>query len=187
LARAIVAGARDKGFTLTRVEEFHSIPGQGVIAKVDGLRVAIGNAALFEELGIAAGDAFRQADALRNAGQSVMLIATGNRAAGLMGVADPIKPWSAKAIGQLHSEGVRIVMLTGDHRATAEAVARQLGVDEVRADVLPDQKAEVVRRLQDAGNIVAMAGDGVNDAPALAQANVGIAMGTGADIAMESA
>ena len=187
LAAALVAGAKEKELTLLPVEEFRSIPGKGVIAKVDGLRVAVGNAGLFEELGIDARTLLQQADALRNDGQTVMLIAIENQAAGLVGVADPIKPASGEAIHQLHRDGVRIVMLTGDHRATADVVARKLGIDEVKAEVLPDQKAEVVRQLQAAGNIVAMAGDGINDAPALAQANVGIAMGTGADIAMESA
>jgi Cu+-exporting ATPase len=142
---------------------------------------------LLEELNINAGDLLERADRLRTEGETVMLVAIDGRAAGLVGVADPIKESTQEAIQILHQEGVRIRMVTGDNRITAEAVARRLGIDEVDADVLPEQKIEVVKRLQSQGRVVAMAGDGVNDAPALAQANVGIAMGTGTDVAIESA
>jgi Cu+-exporting ATPase len=149
--------------------------------------VAVGDLRLFEELHIEPGDLPQRADELRRAGQTVMFVAVDGRAAGLLGVADPIKTSTPEAIRLLHGDGLRIVMLTGDNRATAEAVARELGVDEVEAEVLPDQKLQVIKRLQTQGHMVAMAGDGINDAPALAQANVGIAMGTGTDVAMQSA
>jgi Cu+-exporting ATPase len=187
LAAAIVAGATDRGVTLSNAEGFDSITGKGVRGRVDGASVALGNKALMDDLGIALREHGTAADALRREGQTVMFVAIDGVLAGLIGVADPIKDTTPEAIAQLHQEGLRIVMMTGDSRATAEAVAKTLAIDEVMPEVLPDQKAAMVKRLQDEGRIVAMAGDGVNDAPALAQAQVGIAMGTGTDVAMESA
>jgi len=187
LAAAVVAGAREKGAELTDSAEFHYIPGKGVTGKVGGKSVAVGSAALFAELKIDAGELAVQAEALRREGQTVVLVAVDGQPAGLLGVADPIKATTPEALRILKESGVRVVMLTGDSRTTAEAVARKLGVDEFEAEVLPQRKAEVVKRLQAEGRVVAMAGDGVNDAPALAQAQVGIAMGTGTDVAMESA
>ena len=187
LAGAIVAGARDRGITLARDQGFQSYPGKGVVGMVDGNRVALGNLKLFEDVKIDADILQGRAEALRAEGQTVMFVAIEKKLAGLIGVADPIKASTADAIRQLHDDGVRIVMLTGDSRVTAEAVARKLGIDEVHAEVLPSRKGEIVKQLQSEGRIVAMAGDGVNDAPALAQAHVGIAMGTGTDIAIESA
>ncbi len=187
LAAAIVAGAQERGLKLSEVRDFRSLTGKGVVGLVEGKEVALGNLPLFEELGIDPGALPERAEALRQEGQTVMFVAVGGRPAGLLGVADPIKESTFEAIRLLHEEGIRIVMLTGDSRTTAQAVARRLGMDEVEAEVLPEQKIEVVRRLQDQGLIVAMAGDGINDAPALAQAHVGIAMGTGTDVAMESA
>ena len=187
LAAAIVAGARDRGITLTEVRDFQSVTGKGVTGVVDGRTVSIGNRRLLDDLGIdtrATGD---RADALRREGQTVMFAAVDGAPAGLIGVADPIKATTAEAIQALHRQGVTVVMLTGDNRTTADAVARSVGIDQVEADVLPDQKAAVVKRLQQRGERVAMAGDGINDAPALAAADVGIAMGTGTDVAMESA
>jgi Cu+-exporting ATPase len=187
LAAAIIAGAREKQLPLGEVKSFESITGQGVSGTVEGRRVAIGNARLFESLGIESAALLARADALRKNGETVMFVAVDGTPAGLVGVADPIKPTTADAIEQLHAEGVKIVMLTGDNKTTADAVAERVKIDRVEADVLPDQKAVIVKRLQDAGERVAMAGDGINDAPALAQAHVGIAMGTGTDVAMESA
>jgi Cu+-exporting ATPase len=187
LAAAIVGGAAERGVELAKVETFASVPGKGVIGKVDEQSVALGNRALLDELKIEAGELFAKAESLRADGQTVMFVAVEGKAAGLVGVADPIKGTTAEAIRQLHEDGLKIVMLTGDSRTTAEAVAKKLGIDEVVAEVLPDQKAEAVKRFQAGGHVVAMAGDGINDAPALAQADVGIAMGTGTDIAMESA
>jgi P-type Cu+ transporter len=186
LAAAITAGATDRGVPLAEAQNFRSLTGRGVIGKVEGREVAVGNPALFDELKMASGELASRADNLRRHGQTVMLVAIDGKAAGLLGVADPIKPSSMDAIRELRAQGIRIVMLTGDNRTTAEAVARQLGIDEYEAEVLPAKKAEVVKRLQAEGRMVAMAGDGINDAPALAQAHVGIAMGTGTDIAMES-
>jgi Cu+-exporting ATPase len=154
---------------------------------VDGRDVALGNRALLAELGVDPGALAERAEALRREGQTVVLVAVGGRPAGLLGVADPIKASTPEAIAALHAEGIRIVMVTGDGRTTAAAVARRLGLDEVESEVLPEQKVEVVERFQREGAVVAMAGDGVNDAPALARAHVGIAMGTGTDVAMESA
>jgi Cu+-exporting ATPase len=187
LAGAIAAGAAARGLALSEAAGFRSITGKGVTGVVDGKEVALGNAALFEELGIDISPLETKAAELRRSGQTVMFAAVDGRPAGLIGVADAVKPSTAEAIRLLHEEGLRIVMLTGDSRTTAEAVARQLGIDEVRAEVLPDQKAAVVKELEEQGRTVAMAGDGLNDAPALAQAAVGIAMGTGTDVAMESA
>jgi P-type Cu+ transporter len=187
LAAAIVAGAQERGMTLTEAHDFRSITGKGVTGTVDGQTVALGNRALLEELHIEAGGLPEQAEALRQEGQTVMFVAVNRTAAGLVGVADPIKESAVEAIDLLHRDGMRLMMLTGDSRTTAEAVARRLGIDAVEAEVLPEQKGEVVKRLQAEGHVVAMAGDGINDAPALAQAQVGIAMGTGTDVAMESA
>ncbi len=187
LAAAIVAGASERGNELTTAGEFQSATGKGVKGSVDGHAVALGNAKLLQDLGVAAGELARRADALRADGQTVMFVAVDGKIAGLIGVADPIKETTPDAIRNLHDGGIRVVMLTGDSRTTAEAVARKLGIDEVVAEVLPDRKAEVIRRLQQEHRFVAMAGDGINDAPALAQAQVGIAMGTGTDVAMESA
>ncbi len=187
LAAAIVAGAQERGGVLSRVEDFRSLTGKGVTGRVEGARVALGNAALLAALEVEAGALGEQAEALRREGQTVVFVVEEGRAAGLLGVADPIKDSTPEALALLRREGLRVVMLTGDSRTTAEAVARRLGIDEVTAEVLPEAKGEVVKRLQAEGRVVAMAGDGVNDAPALAQADVGIAMGTGTDIAMESA
>jgi Cu+-exporting ATPase len=187
LAAAIVSGARERGVDVATADDFNSITGKGVRGRVDGREVALGNLPLLQELGIDAGSGVTRADELRREGQTVMFVAVDGALAGLVGVADPIKETTAEAVSQLHEEGLRIIMLTGDSRTTAEAVARKLGIDDVLPEVLPDQKAAMVKRLQDAGRIVAMAGDGINDAPALAQAHVGIAMGTGTDVAMESA
>src|SRR5690606_18555428 len=187
LAAAILEGAAARGVRPATAEAFESRTGRGVVGRVGGRPVALGNAALLAELGIDPGPLAERADALRADGYTVMLAALDGRAAGLVGVADPIKATTAEAIAQLHRDGVRIRMLTGDHRVTAEAVARRLQIDEVEAGVLPEQKAAAVKRLQAQGRVVAMAGDGVNDAPALAVADVGIAMGTGTDVAMESA
>lgn len=187
LAAAIVAGAQDRQLQLAKNQGFESSTGKGIFGVVEGKRVALGNQKLFEELKIASDGLQELAERLRADGQTVMLVAIEKQPAGLIGVADPIKSSTREAIQQLHADGVRIIMLTGDSRATADAVARNLGIDDIHAEVLPSEKAEIVKRLQSSGRIVAMAGDGVNDAPALAQAQVGIAMGTGTDIAMESA
>ncbi len=187
LANAIVQGAEDRGIELTRTENFQSKTGRGVSGEVDGHAVAMGNLKFLEEIGAEPGDLAQRAEELRKEGQTVMFAAVDGKTAGLIGVADPIKETTARAIKELHEEGLRIVMLTGDSRTTAEAVAGRLGLDEVEAEVLPERKAEVVKKFQSEGRKVAMAGDGINDAPALAQAEVGIAMGTGTDVAMESA
>jgi Cu+-exporting ATPase len=187
LAAAIVAGAQERGVALGETTSFDSLTGKGVTGQVDGRRVALGNARLLETLGVDAGALAERAERLRRDGQTVMFVAVDGQAAGIVAVADPIKETTPAAIEALHKEGVRIVMLTGDSETTAKAVAARLGLDEVVAGVLPDQKADTVKRLQGEGRIVGMAGDGINDAPALAQAQVGIAMGTGTDVAMESA
>ena len=187
LAAAMVAGAKERGVDLVNAENFASVTGKGVTGKVDGHSVVTGNLALLAELKIPARDLPEKAEALRADGQTVMFVAVDGELAGLVGVADPTKNTTAAAIRLLQAEGLKIVMLTGDSRRTAEAVAKKLRIDEVVADVLPQQKAEAVKRLQTAGRVVAMAGDGINDAPALAQAHVGIAMGTGTDVAIESA
>ena len=192
LAEAIVEGAESKGLELYKPDDFQSITGKGVTGKVEGQKLAVGNLKLLESLGIDSQDPdllnlAQKADKQSTEGNTVMLVAIDGKAAGLIGVADPIKDSTAEAIRDLHAEGIKIVMLTGDSRATAEAVAKKLNIDQVHAEVLPEQKAEVVKQLQAEGHIVAMAGDGINDAPALAQAHVGIAMGTGTDVAMESA
>jgi P-type Cu+ transporter len=187
LAAAIVEGANARGLALSEAQTFRSITGKGVTGTIEGQSVALGNRALLEELHVDAGDLPEKAEALRREGQTVMFVAVNGRAAGLVGVADPIKASAAEAIDLLHREGMRLMMLTGDSRTTADAVARKLGIDAVEAEVLPEQKGEIVKRLQAEGHVVAMAGDGINDAPALAQAHVGIAMGTGTDVAIESA
>jgi P-type Cu+ transporter len=187
LAAAIVKGAEERGVKLGSMSDFASETGKGVIGSVDGKRVAVGNQALFASLGVDPGGLPEHADELRREGQGVMLVAVDGRAAGLVAVADPVKESAPGALQALRQEGIRVVMLTGDSHTTAQAVARRLGIDDVVAEVLPDQKASAVKKLQDQGRFVAMAGDGINDAPALAQAQVGIAMGTGADVAMESA
>jgi len=187
LAAAIVAGAEERKLTLSAVEDFRSITGKGVVGRVEGRTIALGNHRLMQDLGVSIGDLAERADALRRDGQTVMFVAVDGRIAGLLGVADPIKESTPDALRLLGDSGVRVVMLTGDSRATAEAVARKLGITEIEAEVLPEQKIAGIKRMQTEGRIVAMAGDGVNDAPALAQAHVGIAMGTGTDVAMESA
>ncbi|CAN5433422.1 heavy metal translocating P-type ATPase [soil metagenome] len=187
LAAAIVAGARDRGIRPPEVSGFDSITGGGVKGTVEGRMVLLGTAALLRDNGIDVAALGAEADAQRAKGQTVMFIAVGGRVAGAIGVADPIKASTPEAIRMLHADGLRLVMLTGDNTVTARAVASTLGLDEVIAEVLPDQKREVIQRLQREGRVVAMAGDGINDAPALAEAAVGIAMGTGTDVAMESA
>ncbi|HEU4891619.1 MAG TPA: heavy metal translocating P-type ATPase [Vicinamibacterales bacterium] len=187
LASAIVAGAAERGLTMITVTAFESITGKGVVGTVDGRRVAIGNARMMMDLSLELGPLTLRADELRRQGQTVMFVAIDGAVAGLVGVADPIKESARDAVAALRGEGLQVVMLTGDNRTTAGAVAKALGIDDVEADVLPDQKARVVRDLQAKGQRVAMAGDGINDAPALAQADIGIAMGTGTEIAMESA
>ncbi|PNV84062.1 MAG: copper-translocating P-type ATPase [Sulfurimonas sp.] len=187
LAEAIVKGAKERDVELVKSENFNSLSGMGITGEVDGQRVAVGNIKLLESLNINADELSKKAEIERSEGKIVMLAAVGLKAAGFIAVADPIKESTAEAIHDLHVQGIRVVMLTGDNRTTAEIVARQLGIDEVHAEVLPEQKAEVIKELQTQGHIVAMAGDGINDAPALALAHVGIAMGTGTDVAMESA
>jgi len=213
LAAAVLGALKERGLAGAAVSSFESIPGKGIAGRVDGRTVVVGSDRLLAELGTAklgaagsglaeaeldlaepkakleidAGDLPARAEALRRDGQTVMFVAVDGRAAGLIGVADPIKETTAEAVRLLHGDGVRIVMLSGDNRATAESVARKLDIDEVIAEVLPQEKADVVSRFRHEGHVVAMAGDGINDAPALARANVGIAMGTGTDVAMESA
>jgi len=187
LAAAIIAGARDRGVEIKDAERFQSVTGKGVIGEVDGHHVAVGNRSLLADLKLENSELSRRAEQLRANGQTIMFVAIDGKPAGIIGVADPIKETTPDAIKQLHAAGIRVVMLTGDSRTTADAVARKLGVDEVVAEVLPDQKVDAVKQFQEAGRIVAMAGDGINDAPALAQAHVGIAMGTGTDVAMKSA
>ncbi|MEN8171165.1 MAG: heavy metal translocating P-type ATPase [Pseudomonadota bacterium] len=187
LAEAIVLGAEERSIALLAVEGFTSKTGRGVFGHVDGKRIALGNSKLLKEQGIDCETMESQARALRAEGQTVMLLAINGIGAGLIGVADPVKETTAEALSVLHQEGVAVVMLTGDNETTAQAVAQRLGIDQVQAEVLPEQKANVVKQLQAEGRVVAMAGDGINDAPALAQAHVGIAMGTGTDVAMESA
>ena len=186
LAAAIVAGARERGVDGAQASDFRSLTGKGVVGHVQGNEIAIGNAALFAELGIDVAALLQHAESVQKDGQTAMLVGINGQPAGVIGVADPIKPSSAEALLTLKAEGLHVVMLTGDSRTTAAAVASKLGIDEFEAEVLPDHKADIVKKLQAAGRIVAMAGDGINDAPALAQAHVGIAMGTGTDVAMES-
>ncbi len=187
LAAAIVAGAQERALPLSAAEDFQSVTGKGVTGRVDGRSVALGNRRLLEDLGVALDGLGERAEALRGEGQTVMFVAVDGQAVGLVSVADPIKSSTPEALELLRAAGVRVVMLTGDSRATATTIAKTLGITEVEAEVLPDQKIAVIKRLQAEGRVVAMAGDGVNDAPALAQAQVGIAMGTGTDVAMQSA
>ncbi len=187
LGAAIVAGATEKGISLGRVEDFQSHTGMGVSGRIDDKKVILGNIKLMERFAVTPGDLLTEAERRRGEAQTVMYVAVNGIVVGLVAVSDPIKETTPEAIARLHDEGIRLVMLTGDNKATAEAVGAKLDLDEVIAEVLPDQKAAVVKEFQDQGRLVAMAGDGINDAPALAQAHVGIAMGTGTDIAMESA
>jgi Cu+-exporting ATPase len=187
LAAAIADAVRERGLALPAAESFQSHSGRGVEGRVDGQAVAVGNAAFLADLGADPQSLAERAEALRREGQTVVFVLLDGRLSGLLGIADPLKESAPGAVDDLRSRGIRLVMLTGDNRTSAEAVARRLQLDEVRAEVLPDQKAEEIRRLQAQGHIVAMAGDGINDAPALAQADVGIAMGSGTDVAIESA
>lgn len=187
LAEAIVAAAKERGLKLEEATEFRSLTGLGVVGSVDGRQVAIGTLKLLGELGVDAGEWKEKAEARRLEGETAVFVAVDQHLSGFLGLADPIKESAAAAVKALHEDGLRVVMLTGDSRTTAQAVAKKLGLDDVRAEVLPEQKGEVIQQLQAEGRIVAMAGDGINDAPALAQAQVGIAMGTGTDVAMESA
>ncbi|HEX3447768.1 MAG TPA: heavy metal translocating P-type ATPase [Isosphaeraceae bacterium] len=187
LAAAITTAARNKGLALTAAGAFQSQTGRGATGKVDGRTVAIGSESLLTELGVESVDLVSRSEGLRRDGQTVVFVVIDGRPAGLLGIADPVKESAPAAVEDLRHGGMRVIMLTGDNRTTAEAVARKLKVDEIRAEVLPDQKAAEIKRFQAEGRVVAMAGDGINDAPALAQADVGIAMGTGTDVAMESA
>ena len=187
LAEAIVGGAKERGIALAKAEEFEALTGKGVKGVVDGKRVALGNSKLVADMGLADDQLSTDADARRDDGETVMFVIVGKEIAGLVSVADPVKESTPDALKALHEQGFRIVMATGDSERTAKAVAARLGIDEIRADVLPEDKARIIKDLQDSGRKVAMVGDGVNDAPALAQADVGIAMGTGADVAIESA
>jgi P-type Cu+ transporter len=187
LAGAIVRSATERKVQLSAASDVRAIPGKGVIGTVDRRSVAVGNRALLEERGIDTSAVHDPTEVLRNEGQTVMFVVLDGTLAGLIGVTDPIRESTPETIRNLHREKIRIVMLTGDNRTTAEAVARKIGIDDVKAEVLPEAKAEVVKQLQQSGHIVAMAGDGINDAPALAQANVGIAMGTGTDVAIKTA
>ncbi|MCG3880756.1 copper-translocating P-type ATPase [Psychrobacter sp. Ps3] len=187
LAEAIVRAAQDKSLTIPKAQNFNSTTGEGVEAIVNGKAVAIGNSKLMESLNSYDQDLSDKADVRRKEGETVMFVAIDGKAAGVISVADPIKPSTKNAIGLLHDAGLKVIMLTGDNQKTAQAVANKLGIDEVHADVSPEDKNRIVKEMQDSGKLVAMAGDGINDAPALAQADVGIAMGTGTDVAMESA
>jgi Cu+-exporting ATPase len=187
LAAAIVGAARNRGASIQEPAEFHSVTGKGVTGKIGDRFVALGNATLMADLGIALGDLAGKANELRSDGATVLFLALDHKPGGVIAVADPIKPTTAAALDSLRRYGIRIVMLTGDNKTTADAVARELGIKEVEADILPQDKNRIVKKLTAAGRIVAMAGDGVNDAPALAEAAVGIAMGTGTEVAIQSA
>ena len=187
LAEAIVRGVEARGIKLSKATGFEAVTGKGVKGKVGGKAIAIGNARMMETLGLDPEILRSQANTWRAEGKTAMFVARENKLAGLIAVSDPIKETTQEAINDLHAAGLKIIMATGDNATTAQAVADKLGIDEVRADMLPEHKADLIKELQAGGAIVAMAGDGVNDAPALAQANVGIAMGTGADVAVESA
>jgi len=191
LAVAVVAGAEARGVARVPVEQFRSVTGKGVTGTVDGHRIAIGDAAFLQiDVGVASQSLAQLDDkavSLRREGQTMLFVAIDEQVAGVLGVADPIKVSTQGAVKELMAEGIRVVMVTGDHRDTADAVARQLGIEEVMAGVLPDQKGQIIAQLKSQGRVVAMAGDGINDAPALASADVGLAMGTGTDTAIESA
>jgi Cu+-exporting ATPase len=187
LAAAILAEAQARGVALADATDFRAETGKGIVGRIEGRRIAFGNAKLLDSLGIASAPIAAEADRLRGEGATAMFLAVDNELAGLIAVADPVKASTPPTLAALKAEGLRIVMLTGDHHATAAAVARRLGIDEVEAEVLPQDKGAAVRRLRQQGRVVAMAGDGVNDAPALAEADVGIAMGTGTDVAIASA
>jgi Cu+-exporting ATPase len=187
LAQAIVAAAEERGLELAQVSDFDSPVGKGVIGKVEEKSVALGNAKFLTGLGVDTGALAEKADQLRRDGATAIYAAIGGKVAGILAIADPVKQSTPEALKALKAEGIRIVMLTGDNQTTAEAVARELGIDEVHAEVLPEDKQKIVEKLRAEGRVVAMAGDGVNDAPALAAADVGIAMGTGTDVAIESA
>jgi Cu+-exporting ATPase len=187
LASAIVSGAKDRQIDLVNPEHFEAVTGKGVRGSIEGRHISLGNERLMGDLGLDVALLAGPAAERRSRGETVMFLSIDKTVAGLIGVADPVKGSTAEAVKQLRSEGIRIVMLTGDSRATAAAVGHTLGIDEIEAEVLPDGKAAVIKRLQQQGRFVAMAGDGVNDAPALAQAQVGIAMGTGTDVAIQSA
>ncbi len=187
LASAIVSGAESRSIDLARVESFESVTGMGAHGLIEGREVAVGNQKLLESIGVDHSPFFEKAGSMRSQGQTVIFVAIEGKAAGLIGVADPIRETTYQAIRELHEDAIRVVMLTGDNQVTARAVAERLGIDETIAEVLPGEKAAQVKRLQEGGKFVAMAGDGINDAPALAQAHIGIAMGTGTDVAMESA
>jgi Cu+-exporting ATPase len=186
LGSAVVASAREQGSKLGEVRNFRYVPGKGVAGRFDGRAVVAGNEAFLRDLGTATSELQSRAENLSKAGQTAIFVALDGVPAGVLGIADPIKESTSEAIRELKAQGIRVVMLTGDNRATAEAVARRLEIDELEAEVLPEKKAEVVARLKKEGRVVAVAGDGINDAPALAQADVGIAMGTGTDVAMET-
>ncbi len=187
LAEAIVRGTRERDISYGSADEFESVTGEGASGRVDDQEVAIGNAKMMKRIGVFNPDLATAANRYREQGQTVMFVAIDGQSAGLIGVTDPIKATTPEAIKRLHAEGLTVVMLTGDSEATANAVAQQIGIDQVHADVSPEDKHRIVSELQEQGRIVAMAGDGINDAPALAQADVGLAMGTGTDVAMESA
>jgi len=187
LGAAVVTAAAEQKVQLTPVTHFEYLPGKGVTGIVDKRSVSLGNQSLLQDLHVKVGKEIDQVEEFRRQGQTVMFAVVDGRVAGLFCIEDPIKSTALEAIAQLHREGIAIVMLTGDSEATAKSVAKKLGIDQVISEVLPDEKIEVVKRLQGGGAVVAMAGDGINDAPALAQANVGIAMGTGTDVAMKSA
>ncbi|HEV2731700.1 MAG TPA: HAD-IC family P-type ATPase, partial [Terriglobales bacterium] len=186
LGTAVIAAARERGLKLSPAANFESLTGRGIRGRIEGREVLVGNEGWLKEVGLLEPSLSSRVEELRRNAQTVIFVAVDGRIAGVLGVADPIKQSTPQAVRDLKREGLRLVMLTGDSRATAEAIARQLEIEEFEAEVLPEQKSEVVRRLQSEGRTVAMAGDGINDAPALAQANVGIAMGTGTDVAMES-
>ncbi len=187
LAAAIIAWLLERKIEPSKVQEFESVTGKGVRGKIAGDEVSLGNLSLMESVGVAVGDSAKRAETMRSEGQTVMFVAVGKDLVGLIGVSDPIKATASDALKALHAEHIKVVMVTGDSKTTAESVARKLGIDEVHADVLPEGKIAIIKRLQSEGRIVAMAGDGINDAPALAQSQVGIAMGTGTDVAIESA
>jgi Cu+-exporting ATPase len=186
LGAGLLAEAKERNLRLTEAQEFRSLAGRGVTGTVEGRAVAVGNERLLAELGVGADRLLHEAQGLHSQGQTVVFVVLDGRLAALVGIADPLKPSAAPALRDLKAAGLRLVMLTGDSQTTAAAIARQLNIEEFRAEVLPQEKAQIVERLQKDGRVVAMAGDGINDAPALAQADVGIAMGTGTDVAMES-